>query len=74
MSTNTVCSEDGQSVKSKRKKSILPTDKMLVSVYNKIVELMELIPDLLGVQVLPDTLVLQVLPNLSKSMGNPKQS
>ena len=53
-------SDDGQSVKSKRKKNIMPTNKLLVSVYNRIVELMDLIPGLLTVQTLPDTLVLQV--------------
>ena len=62
--------DDGQSVKSKRKKSVMPTNKLLVSVYNRIVELMELMPPLLTLQTLPDTLVLQVvqcfgkLPNL----------
>ena len=39
----------------------MPTNKLLVSVYNRIVELMELIPPLLAVQTLPDTLVLQVI-------------
>ena len=38
----------------------MPTNKLLVSVYNRIVELMELMPALLTVQTLPDTLVLQV--------------